>query len=136
MKLPRHLRYIAALLAMVSVLFSQLAVAAYACPSVADGQAQQALMAMQAMSEHHAMADCEDMDDTQSSLCRTHCQGDSPSADRTQPPNVSPSVAIILVPEVGSVDLAFRPIRTQSVGFWLTRTASPPLSIRNCCFRI
>jgi hypothetical protein len=136
MKLPKHLRFIAALLAMVSVLFSQLAVAAYVCPSVADGQGQPSLAMMQAMSEHHGASDCEDMDDTQSSLCRTHCQGDNQTVERPQPPNVSPSIAVILVPEVGSSDVAYRPIQTQAVSFWLTRTSSPPLSIRNCCFRI
>ncbi|WP_420477186.1 hypothetical protein [Noviherbaspirillum sp. ST9] len=136
MKLPKHLRFFAALLAMVSVLFSQLAIAAYVCPSVADGQAQHALAAMQAMSEHHDASACNDMDDTQSSLCRTHCQGDNQSVERPQPPNVTPSVAVILVPEVRSADIAFRPIHTQAVSFWLTRMSSPPLSIRNCCFRI
>ena len=136
MKLPKHLRFIAALLVMVSVLFSQLAVAAYVCPSVADGQDQRPLAAMQAMSEHHNASDCADMDDMQSSLCRTHCQGDNQSGDRPQPPNLTPSVAIILVPEVGNADVAYRPIHAQASSFWLTRTSSPPLSIRNCCFRI
>jgi hypothetical protein len=136
MKLPKHLRLIAAVLAMVSVLFSQLAVAAYVCPSVAEGPAEHALAAMQAMSEHHGASDCEDMDDTQSSLCRTHCQGDNQSVERPQPPNVTPSIAVILVPEVGTADVAYRPIHAQAVSFWLTRTSSPPLSIRNCCFRI
>lgn len=121
---------------MVSVLFSQLAVAAYVCPSVADGQGHPPMAAMQAMSEVHGASDCEDLDASQSSLCRTHCQGDNQSGDRPQTPNLSPSVAVILVPEVGTPGVAYRPIHTQAVSFWLTRSSSPPLSIRNCCFRI
>lgn len=136
MKLPKHLRFFAALLAIVSVLFSQLAVAAYVCPSVADGQLQQSISAMQSMADQHSAADCDDMDDTQSSLCRTHCQGDKQSGDKPQTPNLTPSVAIVLVPEMRNDDAVHRSTHTQVSNFWLTRTSSPPLSIQNCCFRI
>lgn len=134
MNLPKRRRFIAALLAMVSVLFSQLAIAAYVCTGVADGERQSPLAMMQAMSEYHGASDCEDMDDTQSSLCRTHCQGDNQTTERPQPPNVTPSIAIILISKVGSSDVAYRAVQAPVVG--LTRTSSPPLSIRNCCFRI
>jgi hypothetical protein len=49
---------------------------------------------------------------------------------------VQPFIAISLVLALSPIDVADRPIATPPESFLLTRVTAPPLSIRNCCFRI
>jgi len=135
MNLSRPSRFIATLVALFSVLFTQLAVAGYACPDMEISRAME-MAAMSAEMNHGMMTDCEDMDLEQPSLCHEHAQSGKQSLDKPQLPNVSPSMAILLVPAVGDIHLAWRPDTYHAEASRLMRTSAPPLSIRNCCFRI
>ena len=135
MKLSRPSRIAAALVALICVLFTQLAVAAYACPGMEIARAMQTA-AMSADMDHGLMQDCEGMDMEQQSLCHEHAQTGKQSLDKPPLPNLSPSLAIVLVPAVGDIHLAYRPDTDHAEASWLMRTSAPPLSIRNCCFRI
>jgi hypothetical protein len=85
MKLTRPSRIVAALIALLGMLFMQLAVAAYACPGLVTEPAFEA-----AMAEVHAdamEADCIGSDTQQANLCNTHATSGNQSLDK---PNVAP----------------------------------------------
>lgn len=133
MRLTRKTRLIAALLALVSMLFMQLAVAAYACPALQMGD-QGTMMLSQSQPNMGSMPGCDLPDPEQSPLCHAHCQDGKQSLDKAELPPIPPALVIGFFTAVVSFDTlqrsfnAFAPL--------LTRTTAPPLSIRNCCFRI
>lgn len=131
MRLSRSSRFFAALLAVVSVLFSQLAMAAYACPGLPTSQA----MALVAEADH-VMPDCEQMDSAQPALCHAHMQAGDQTLDKPPSPNVPPTVAVLLMPAMSDLHLALPPVVFYTDVAGLRRSSDPPLSIRNCCFRI
>jgi len=120
---------VAALLALVSVLFAQLAISAYACPG-ADS--------MTAAAEIQAMPGC-DMSpaaDEPSALCQAHClQADQ---SPTQPLLAVAGMAMI----VESPFAAFAPAaRVEAAGARalqpsLARPTEPELALRHCRLRI
>lgn len=135
MQLTRRSRLATALLALISVLFMQLAVAAYACPTLQPAAAL-ASIAMQS-DEHEGMAGCEGVVDMeQPSLCYAHSQVGNQSLDKPAPPDVPPSVAIVLVPVILDLGATQRTLPPDASAAWLMRDSAPPLAIRNCCFRI
>jgi len=137
MRQTRRFRIVTAFVALLSLLFTQLAVAAYACPTLQNAQAQESMMMAMAADDIDGMTGCEGMVDTeQPSLCHAHSQLGSQSLDKPTAPDVSPSVAVMLVPAVGDLHIAFRPVSAHADASWMTRGSAPPLSIRNCCFRI
>ena len=97
---PVH-RCAIALVVMVTLLFSQLALASYVCPGVnAD-----------AVSMAQAMANgepCEGMDAVQPVLCHQHAADASQSFEKCQPatPSVPAIVQILVVPLVQLSDLS------------------------------
>lgn len=136
MKQSRRTRLATALLALISVLFVQLAVAAYACPSRQIVQAEQdAAMAMQG---HEHMEGCEGMagGTVDTALCHAHCQPDTQSLDKPDLPDVSPFVAIALLSIIADSTILLQQVYPPREPLFLRRITSPPLSIRNCCFRI
>ncbi len=135
MKLTHPSRVVAALIALFSMLFMQFAVASYACPMLTMGQADAAI-AMSADSADQGMAGCTGMDTTQPSLCHAHDHAGHQSLDKPELPQVQAFVATGLALTVSSIELAHPPAATPSQASSLTRTTAPPLSIRNCCFRI
>lgn len=136
MKLSRPSRFVTALVALISVLFTQLAVAAYACPGQQVEQAVTMASMAGADADHHTMPDCAEMDVDQPALCHAHMQMGNQSLDKPKLPDVSLSVAILLVPEVSDISIAYRPARAYARPATLTRAFAPPLSIQHCCFRI
>ncbi|MDB5755207.1 MAG: silD [Massilia sp.] len=131
MKLNRPSRVVAALIALCSVLFMQLALASYACPILKiDAGARAAQMAVQ------GMADCADMDMAQPGLCQAAAHPDHQSLDKPQLPEVQPFAAsglsVTLMPAEVTPALAVAPSKTV----FLEHATAPPLTIRNCCFRI
>lgn len=139
MKLPRSvrsIRFAAALVALVAMLFAQLAVAAYACPDLAGAQADAVVTAMAMDTEHQAMPGCDEIDLEQPALCHAHGQAGDQVLDKPQAPNVPPAVAILLVPALQDPHLAYRPAGADTGAVFLTRVSDPPLSIQYCCFRI
>ena len=136
--LRRH-RLITAFLAVISLLFMQLAVAGYVCPTggvagVANGDSASVAMA------HHAGMPCAEsmaktMDQNQPGLCHAHCQSDQQSADTYQLPSLPMMPAVVAdFPLVAVTAAAARAAPLQAP--LLQRATAPPLSVQNCCFRI
>lgn len=134
MKLFRPSRFVAALITLFSMLFMQLAVAGYACPELKiDLVSQSVTMSTDAGG---GMPGCADMDAEQSSLCDALDQSVSQSLDRPELPRVQPFIAVALPLAFDAFPPAYRPIAALPDSFLLARITAPPLSIRNCCFRI
>jgi hypothetical protein len=133
--LTRSSRWFAAAIALFSVLFMQLAVAAYACPQLGtvSGSTQGQTTAAAAV---HTMSCCEMPDPVQPALCHAHMQADKQLLDKPEPPPAQVFVPVGLALPVHFAAAfgatAFPPLRSPS----LARTTAPPLSIRHCCFRI
>lgn len=135
MRLSRPSRFVAALIALFSVLFMQFATAAYVCPPDETGQANE-LVAMPTSSDIHDMADCQGMDLEQPSLCHAHDQAGNQSLDKPELPQVRPFFAAGLAVTLTPLGAAYRPLSAQFVEVQLVRSTAPPLSIQHCCFRI
>ncbi|UUZ63202.1 hypothetical protein LP417_26640 [Polaromonas sp. P1-6] len=128
----RRTRLITALFVLVSLLFMQLAVASYACPAAASKVAEVTTMAEAGMP--CAESTPLNMDDEQPNLCQAHCQTGQQTADKFELPS---PVAISVLPADFTV-----PVNVPV--FWgaplqsphLMRTTAPPVTIRNCCFRL
>jgi hypothetical protein len=127
----RH-RLITVLFALVSLLFMQLAVAGYACPGSGSKIAEAAAMAETGMPCAESMP--LRMDDQQPNLCHAHCQAGQQSADKYQPPA---PIALGALPADFSLQVAI-PVFSEAPlqAPHLQRTTAPPVSIRNCCFRL
>ena len=131
----RRNRFATVLFALVSVLFMQLAMAGYVCPSgitKAGNTSEKAAMAEAGMPCAASMSLA--IDDEQPSLCHAHCQTDPQSADHYQLPGLANLVDLassVPVPRIVPA-LSGAPLQTTL----LSRTTAPPLAVRNCCFRI
>jgi len=135
MKLTRLSRWCAAVIALISLLFMQLAVAAYVCPQLTVGPANGQGQVME-MAQDHEMSCCEKPDPEQPALCHAHGQVGKQSLDKPEPPPVQPFTAVGFVISLPFGDMvapdAGAPVYIAS----LARTTAPPLAIRNCCLRI
>jgi len=129
MKLPRIRRILAALMTIFSLLFTQFAVAAYACPDLA-------MTAMVVKAAQDAMPGCADMDMAQPGLCQAHCDSGHQTLDTPTNPPVAAFVPGCLVAVLPALDVQARLAPVQANPVLLTRTTAPPLAIRHCCFRI
>jgi hypothetical protein len=131
MRVSRPSRIIAAIITIFSLLFTQLAVAAYACPELNVAKRTAIAQAVQ-------MPGCANMDmgTDKPGLCHSHCQAGSQTADTPQAPLVQPFVAAELTVVLNVAGLAAPSHALQPEGVLLKRSTAPPLAIRNCCFRI
>jgi hypothetical protein len=134
MNMSPSTRLITALLMLVSLLYAQLAVAAYACP-LQSGAPTKAAMAVASMAE---MPGCTEMgmDKSRPALCGAHCDAGHQSADTPAAPVVAPFIPCALelvLPPLAQAAAAFA---SASESLPLTRSTAPPLSIQHCCFRI
>ena len=120
------------------ILFAQMSVAAYACPSgMVSGNAP-----ADAITARGAMIDCEQMDEgmgrhldqANPGLCAEHCHPTQQS-DHTQVPTVPAAMLIALYTVALTVD-ASRPDGLAPTADSRLHAAPPPLSILHCCFRI
>ncbi|WP_211467163.1 hypothetical protein [Collimonas silvisoli] len=134
MKLSRPSRLIAALIVLVSMLFMQLAVAGYACPSLNIGQVGES--ASMAMDGEQAMSGCAGADKAQPSLCHANDQAGNQSLDKPPMPHVQPFMAAALTLVFHDIEVVDHSTDAQPNSLLLARSTAPPLSIRNCCFRI
>ena len=135
MRLLRSSRFAAALVALFSMLFMQLAVASYVCPGESIGGHSFA-GAMADMPVDHAMTDCEDMDPVQPHLCHAYDQSDNQSLDKPQLPVVQPFIATGMAVPIGAVTPVYVPDTPLADGVRLAHAIAPPIAIRNCCLRI
>jgi hypothetical protein len=132
MKPSRLTRLVATVVAVISLLFAQLAVAAYACP----GMAAPERVAANAMKAMEGMEHCTGMDKVQPNLCHAHNHTSQQSLDRPDLPPVPPFLASGLVQMVVMPELIVPPSHAAPAIPSMARATSPPLAIRLCCFRI
>jgi hypothetical protein len=135
MKLRRKYRVLTALIALLGVLFTQLAVAAYVCPSLIKGDLHPTMMAGDS-SPMQSMPNCDQPDSTEPALCLAHCQDAKSSLDRADLPTVAPATFIVSSILTALTPPRLAPIRDVERDSLLLRITSPPISIRHCCFRI
>lgn len=136
MKLSRRSRFVATLLALISVLFTQLAVAGYVCPRMEIGEAIESIAAPAVAIDHHAAGGCDGIAVEKPVLCQHHSQVSKQSLDKPELPHVSPFMPTMLVQAVSHAESSYQFVPAPAENHFLTRTTAPPLSIRNCCFRI
>lgn len=129
--LRRH-RLVTVLLALVSLLFMQLAVAGYACPVDDAGQPRAAAMNVAGMPCADEMSSA--MDSEQPGLCHAHCQSTQQTVDKVQPPA---PVAAMATGFAYTIEPAQPALPRRAVPFpSLLRATEPALAVRNCCFRL
>ena len=132
MKMSRFSRLLATCITLFSLLFTQLAVAAYACPDVVNANA-----AVSRLVIDPDMPGCQGMplDHEAPTLCAAQRDNPPQSADTASAPSIAPfiqaALTVILVAGTGVQQFV-----SPSHGPQLTRTVAPPLIIRHCCFQI
>lgn len=135
MKMSRPSRFVAAFIALFSVLFMQFAVASYVCPGHQAGQMDEPF-SMSGGADMQHMPECHGVDLEQPSLCHAHDQVGNQSLDKPELPQVQPFIAAALALTLPPIDIVNRPLGEKVEDVKLTRSTTPPLSIQNCCFRI
>ena len=133
MKLRRKYRILTALIALVGMLFMQLAVASYVCPG---GIAGPLIAADSAQTPMQSMPDCDGPDPANPALCQAHCQDAKSSLDKPQTPSVTPAAVMVSVILTPLVPLLPATMPSTEPEWLLQRITAPPMSIRHCCFRI
>lgn len=131
MKLSRPSRFFAALLTIFSLLFTQLAVAAYACPNL-----KLTPMSMSPGAGMEAMSGCTRSDAQQPGLCKAHCDRNQQTLDVPSAPHVTPFVAASLSCVLPAPGLAPPVYASFDASLTLQHATAPPIAIRHCCFRI
>jgi hypothetical protein len=132
MKQSRRTRFLTALVALFSQLFMQLAVAAYACPKLAP--VQQRAVIFDASGQ--TMVDCPNVDKQNPSLCQAHSQKAAQSIDKAEPPSIQPFTALGLIMHVAMPEAPEESGSGIAAVSLQARSTAPPISIRNCCFRL
>ncbi len=135
MKTSRSTRFLTALVAMLSMLYMQLAVAAYVCPGMPAGSGHGAASAHAAMID---MPNCQGMDAAQPALCHLYAH-DVPfkqSLDTSAMPDVPPFLPAALILNLQFSDAGWLPGALPPRPIALTRATAPPLPIRHCRFHI
>ncbi len=116
-------------LAVFSMMFMQLAVAAYACPivPVTGGYAVAA-----------AMPGCDNKDMEQPALCHAHSQdqANKQSLDKPESPQVHAFVASTLVQTVLPLDFSLLQHQPSTANALSVLSLAPDIAILHCCFRI
>lgn len=132
MRYPRRIRLFAAVLALVSLLFTQVALASYDCPQLA--QPLQASVAMHGDVAQHA--DCCTPHAKQTpNLCEAHGQAKAQSPDTPAQPLVPPFVPARLLVSLASVEVALPSSLDAPLAFLESAGSTPPIPIRHCCLR-
>ncbi|MES2352854.1 MAG: hypothetical protein V4568_00395 [Pseudomonadota bacterium] len=125
----RFWRKIMASLGVCALLFAQLAVAAYACPTSGSG-----VSAIAKIASNDEVKPCHNMDPVRANLCKQHCEQTSQSVDT----NLHTTIDAPLLPLLTTIisPAIHLPVRATWRGESLARSIDPPLSIRNCRFLI
>jgi hypothetical protein len=135
MKMSRPSNLLAALIALVSILFMQFAIAAYTCPVSERGYSDGTATVLFSGGAP-GMPGCETLDLEKPNLCQAESQKRGLSLEKPGLPNVPAFAPSILVTTVSPIPpIVPTKFSLLSVGV-SSRTTAPPLAIRNCCFRI
>jgi hypothetical protein len=130
MSYPRRVRLLSAVVALLSLLFMQVALAAYACPNLIPAENTPMLD-----SSGQPMANCPEADKQSPTLCYADTHKQTPSLDKPDTPSVMPFVATgFALPLLWPEDTTALP-NPPSVFLHASGT-SPPIAIRHCCFRL
>jgi hypothetical protein len=133
MKPSRSTRFVAAVIAVISLLFTQFAMASYVCP----GATTPALMTMAAADNGMADMDhCSGVDKAQPTLCHAHNHSDPQSLNKPDLPSVPPLIMIGPVLTVILLDVGVASPGPITAMPSLSRATEPIIAIRHCCFRI
>ena len=133
MKPSRSTRFVAAVIAVISLLFTQLAMASYACP----GMTTPARMTMATADNGMAGMDhCTGMDKAQPTLCQAHNHADPQSLNKPDLPSVLPFLVIGPVLTVFVFDHGAAPPDVFTAIPSLSYATEPTIALRHCCFRI
>ena len=121
----RVTRKLVSLIGIVAVVFAQLAVSAYACP-----------MEFAALDEAVGVPETNSSgrDASAPALCQKHCENAQQNVNDTPQPLAGVSLASAVVVTL-AIDRAMS-LPAKAATSSLHHATSPPLSIRNCCFRI
>lgn len=132
MSARRRHRLVVVLVALGSLLFMQLAMAAYNCPAKEAPSSAMAAMAQAGLPCSGDMA--MTMDEDQPGLCHAHCQAAQQSTEKAQPATpvgaVSSGFAYLIEPV--RIAAPSHPAPAPGLG----RPAVVPIAVRHCCFRI
>jgi hypothetical protein len=121
----RHRRWIA-LLALIGLLFQQLAMASYICPLERDHPT--------AVSSMAKMPPCHAGGATDKARCQQHCFPQPPSPDHPPMPTVPAMLpATTWLQESGNHLLQTRQVNVSRVA---AKATPPPLTIQHCTFQI
>lgn len=133
MKPSRSTRFVAAVIAVISLLFTQLALASYVCPDETTPER----MTMVAVDNGMAGMDhCTDVDKAQPSLCLAHNHSSPQSLNKPDLPTVLPYLLTGPVLSVVLLNDGVAPPDVFAAIPSLSRATEPILAIRHCCFRI
>lgn len=131
MTFSRRFRLITAIFSLWALLWTQSAVAAYACPALAQASE---IVAMSESGMPCAEMMAQSAQEDQSALCNAHCHPAAQSADAYQLPALAAPALLTSFMVAASPE----PATTANVLAWpdLRRSTAPPLAVRNCCLRI
>ncbi len=133
MKPSRSTRFVAAVIAVISLLFTQLALASYVCPDETTPERMTMAAVDNGMSD---MDHCTGMDKAQPSICHAHNHSSPQSLNKPDLPTVlpylliGPALSVVLLNDGEAPPDVFAAIPS------LSRATEPTLAIRHCCFRI
>ncbi|CAN5673288.1 hypothetical protein BH11PSE12_BH11PSE12_27100 [soil metagenome] len=131
MTLHRKNRLVSALLALISTLFMQLAVAGYVCPGISTSIQNKTTSSIVS-----PMVNCDQMDMEQPGLCHAYSQDGKQSLDKPELPHVQPFVPVVFTAIIIATDTAILAPDTWLAPTYLAHATAPPLAIQHCCFRI
>ncbi len=126
----RLLRKLAAGAAILGMLFTQFAVAAYACPAVAGALEANSLV----IADEAESLPCQQSMGSLAGLCKAHCedgQKNVTGAPHMPPADFVPAFAVTLQTQDVSQQAQLAFVTTNTVP-----PPQPPVHLRNCVFRI
>ena len=124
-----------------AMLFSQLAIAAYACPALASaGSPASASETTMAGADGQAMSNCEGMtrsaDGSLPNLCAAHCQYGQQSGQASTLNVPCVCLAALYATPLAPEAVAAPPRAVAFLSRALAAASPPPHAILHCCFRI
>ena len=119
---------------IAAILFAQMAVSVYACPSLLASSVDAATVT----TTFSMPTDCDQMavmlDPTAPSLCAAHCHNHEQSADHADSPALPPALFATLYWLAAKASV--EPVSDTPEASVLHAALPPPHAILHCCFRI